>query len=209
MALSPNVKTLMKAVKQAYRVETFIETGTYKGETALWAAQQYQQVITCEASFEIFHQAHETFSEYDNIDHRYGHSLETLQKILSDLSGPAIYWIDSHWSVEQTYGENDECPLLDELQIILTHSSESFLFVDDARYFCTPPPRPHNPKAWPNLQEIFEVVNNLSDAYLTLYEDCIVIVPAEAKDILMNEYQRLSQSAPIPTRKWWQLLLRG
>jgi len=208
MSLSTNIISLMDAMQQAYQIDTFVETGTYKGDTAVWAAKRYQQVITCEASFEIFNLAQKRLARYTNIEHHSGHSLETLKQVLPNLADPVLYWIDSHWSAEQTYGENDECPLLDELQIILTHSSESFIFVDDARYFSSPPPPPHDPSAWPNLQEIFEIVTNLADTYLTLYNDCIVIVPSEAKSTLLDAYQKLAEPAAAQQQKWWQPLLR-
>lgn len=72
---------------------------------------------------------------------------------------------------------NDECPLLDELQLIAPHADRHFILVDDARLFLTPPPRPHKPEQWPTLDQIYLAMAPRYPAMFVI-DDVVLLAPA-------------------------------
>jgi len=69
-----------------------------------------------------------------------------------------LFWLDAHWSGGDTYGENDECPLMDELKIIFQYRKNYVILIDDARLFMAPPPKPHKIENWPSIKEIVNIL---------------------------------------------------
>ncbi|TLY34310.1 MAG: hypothetical protein E6K62_06060, partial [Nitrospirae bacterium] len=133
----------MLQLKGKYALEDFIETGTYQGGTAVWAAAHFDRVTTIEFSRSLYEETKAQHDGASNLSFLFGDSREALRAIVPTLRQPAIFWLDSHWSGGQTYGQNDECPLLEEIEAITSSVHTHFLFIDDARLFAAPPPRPH------------------------------------------------------------------
>lgn len=78
-----------------------------------------------------------------------------------------------------SYGENDQCPLIEELNIISSSPISHFILIDDARLFMAPPPLPNLIKFYPNINQITETSNKYS---LTIYEDVIFMLPVNTQE---------------------------
>jgi hypothetical protein len=129
------------------RVDHFIETGTYYGETASWAAQHFSKVITMELSEKYFSQAQERFQGMSNVEVRFGDSKEMLKSLVPELAASAMFWLDAHFCCDSA-GQGEPAPILDEITTIYTASKEHILLIDDARLFLSPPPAsPDDPPA--------------------------------------------------------------
>src|SRR5262249_19203678 len=152
----------------------FVETGTYTGRTAAWAAGAFGSVITIEASPELYAFAAEPLQCLKNVRRVLGDSREVLAPIVSSLAGPAVFWLDAHWSGPPTAGEHDECPLLEELQALARSPHENFVLIDDARLFLAPPPAPHRPEHWPSIDEVSEALSRLPHRGTTLVFDDVI-----------------------------------
>ena len=180
-------KEITLHLRNSFGIEYFVETGTYYGNTAKWASQ-YFVTHTIEKSEKLHKEAMQRNSD-DKIHFYLGDSREILEKIIINTNGSIIFWLDAHWSGGETYGIEDECPLLEELHIIESKfPGDAFILIDDARLFTAPPPLPHKPEQWPNIQDIVELFSR-EDYYVTIFEDVIIIVPIEAKDILISYLQ--------------------
>ena len=122
----------------------------------------------------------------------------TLKNIISEITQPAIFWLDAHWSGLNTYGTNDECPILEELDIINTSNSKHVLMIDDARLFLAPPPKPHKTEFWPNIETILRTLSKI-DRYTVVVDDVIISVSPDIKtqfvDILRN--RRLQENKKL------------
>lgn len=175
---------LVSKIQESYNVQLFVETGTYHGNTALWAAEHFKTVITIEASPEIYAQVIATHSQVKNVKFLYGHSKEQLATLVPSMNEPCIFWLDSHWCGGVSYGESDECPLLEELLIINRSDQDHFILIDDARLFLNPPPPPHCPEQWPNINAVFDVLAAHGSRYTSVFEDMIVSVPQFAKSVV-------------------------
>ncbi|TRX55612.1 hypothetical protein FNH22_18475 [Fulvivirga sp. M361] len=184
-------------VKNSFDVKTFVETGTYKGETTLWAANNFDKVLTIEFSSEIFETTSKKLSTQENIDALYGDSRVLLRKIIDEQTEPYLFWLDAHWSDGITYGEEDQCPLMEELGIIRSSKFTNFLFIDDARLFLSPPPLPNVIHYYPTISEIIGELDNYDeDMYTVVYEDAIISIPGTAK----SEFSKFLQNSN--TEKW-------
>ncbi|ACA98426.1 MULTISPECIES: hypothetical protein [Cyanophyceae] len=183
-------ENLIQELKNHLKLNYFVETGTYLGGTAVWASKIFQFVFTIEFSPELFHKAKEKFADVQNVKCLFGDSREQLKEIIDTLDQPALFWLDAHWSGGVTYGDEDQCPLLEELEILNNSEYNHFILIDDARLFLSPPQPPHQVDHWPNICNIVDVLRKkYSDKYIVIIEDVIIAVPLEAKDIVIQYCQ--------------------
>ena len=125
----------------------------------------------------MFEKARNNIGEKTNITLLRGDTRDHLQLLVSDIDN-VLFWLDAHWSGGETYGEQDECPLLKELDIIFNSPMKNYaILIDDARLFLAPPPLPHLVENWPSIKQIAGIVPTSFD--MLVHEDVIYIVPAE------------------------------
>lgn len=167
-------------LKQTGNVETLVETGTYYGATAEWAADHFSQVKTIEFSAPIYQETSAKYSHRTNIEFLFGDSRQQLAELLRQLDEPILLWLDAHWCSFGSYGKTDQCPLLDELDIIMASPFEHIILIDDARLFLCPPPAPNQPAHYPDIAAVLEKFSD-KNMYAIIYEDVIIIVPASMK----------------------------
>lgn len=190
---------LVLRLKDCFRIQAFVETGTYYGDTAMWAAVHFPQVITIEYSRSIYEKAIARHGQTPNVNFVFGDSRTILQTILPMLRGPAVIWLDGHWSGSETYGDGDECPLLEEIQAVVASQQAHFILIDDARLFASPPPRPHRPEQWPSIVQVIDSLKSGNYApYIVIVEDVIVAIPEHARELLVRYCQEVN------TRTWEQ-----
>lgn len=172
-------EALVKDLTNEVELNLFIETGTYKGGTAVWAAQNFKQVVTIEAHPPRYEKTAAALAgKYPNLSFRLGDSRRLLRSVLKEVDEPALLWLDAHWcgNYELSQENGDECPLVEELKIVASCDIfiRHFIMIDDARLFLNPPPRPHNPTQWPEMKEI---VSLLPGRAITIFEDVIYAFP--------------------------------
>jgi len=120
----------------------------------------------------------------------YGDSPEKLKEIISRSSIPSIFWLNAHWSGGQTYGENNECPLTKEIDIINNSQNSHCILIDDARLFLSPPPHPYSAEEWPNITNVLNGLRAKNEKnYIVIIEDVIICVPPFAKAIIIDYCQ--------------------
>jgi hypothetical protein len=177
---------LIQFLRRTFGVATFVETGTYQGDTTAWASAQFPRVITVERSESLYRRARERHGTLSNVAFLQGDSREMLRQQLRSFQGPAIFWLDAHLCGGETYGHGDECPLLQEIAAIKASGVEAFILVDDARLFLAPPPD-HDIAAWPGLQEVAGALSAGTDqGYLAVFEDVILWVPSPARNAVSD-----------------------
>jgi len=184
---------LIMTLKSVFNLPLFVETGTYHGDTAAWAANQFQSVITMEYARTFFDRAVTRFQTTPNVRVIFGHSGVEMGNVIPTLNAPALFWLDSHWSGGETYGEVDECPLLEELDAILKSPHRHFLLIDDARLFLSAPPEPHNPAVWPTLNDIMARLHPAYD--VVVIEDNIIATPQHARALIVEYCQHINTMA--------------
>jgi hypothetical protein len=182
-------KDITILLKEISNINLFIETGTFYGETTKWAAGIFKNVKTIEFSENIFLNTKSTYSYLSNVEFIYGDSRKELRKIIENNNEPAIFWLDAHWCSMGTYGESDQCPLLEELDIICSNNLDHIVLIDDARLFLSPPPLPHSTKYYPSIAEIIHKFNQFT-YYILIFEDVIICIPNKYKDNIVSDIQQ-------------------
>lgn len=153
-------------LKNALGCHVFIETGTYKGNTALWASKHFRDVYTVEINPDRYKKTVSRVSnmkDVGNIKFLNGNSKDMLTNILKDVNEPVIFWLDAHGLYAGQMTVEDEIPLMDELNTIFEWQKrtdqECVILIDDARLFTNPPPidKGYHPELWPNTVDIDDV----------------------------------------------------
>lgn len=201
-------EALILALQEQTGIDDFIETGAYRGDTTAWAAKHFARVTTIELSPELCAAAQERFRAQPTVCVRGGDSRTALGESLRSLAGPAVFWLDAHWSGAGTAGGATECPVLAEIAQINASAHEHFVLVDDARLFCAPPPRPHRADQWPDLATIVEALRQGGRRHVALFEDVFIAVPNGERGFLSAFLQSQAtaawQAAPRGLGRWWK-----
>ncbi len=186
---------LILGLRQRGGLDHFVETGTFRGNTAVWAAAHFRQVTTIEMSPAIHAAAKARFGSLSNVRAIEGDSRIVLGELVAGLAQPAIFWLDPHWSGLDTAGVDAECPVLEELARINASPQAHVVLVDDARLFCAPPPRPHRAEQWPDLSSLVGALAASGRRHVVLFEDVFVAVPSEEKRFLSTWLQDSATAA--------------
>jgi len=174
-------------LKHVMKLDVFVEGGTYKGGTAKSMGKKFRKIFTIEKSDIMFEIAKENLKDTNNITLLKGDTREHLDSIIANNEN-ILFWLDAHWSGGDTYGEEDECPLIEELDIIFKYQKNYVILIDDARLFLAPPPYPHNFNNWQSLTDIMKVIPESWE--LIEFEDVIYLFPKE----INNEFKSFLQS---------------
>jgi hypothetical protein len=118
--------------------DTFVETGTYLGDTVKLALNRgYKSIHTIELDDGLYNNAVEVFRSEPRVKVWHGDTIDRLKDIVS-MIGPATFWLDAHASGPLVGGRSGPAPVLDELDIIAEHPfKEHTIFIDDCRLFGT------------------------------------------------------------------------
>jgi hypothetical protein len=180
------IASLILAVRERYGILSFVETGTYKGDTTDWAASRFASVDTVEIDDERLEAARRRLVAHSNIRFWHGSSGGRMAEVVARQSGRAIYWLDAHKGGGY-FGQGDDCPLMDELSAIGDRQDGAFIFIDDARGFLAPPPPPFDWRKWPSISEVLRTLNRAPGRYCFVLEDVIASVPSDAEGFVRSE----------------------
>lgn len=181
---------LALVLKQALNANVFIETGTYKGNTALWAGKNFLKVHTIELDVERYNKTRArivNMIDTSNINLLNGNSKNVLSDVLSKIDEPVIFWLDAHglWAGNMT--PDDEIPVIEELNVIRewyerTHQP-CVILIDDARLFINPPPtdKGYHPEYWPNQYQLEDTFVYFE---MAIAHDVIVLHGSDVRDIV-------------------------
>jgi hypothetical protein len=197
-------------LKQRLELRTFVETGTFGGRTAAWAARHFAAVYSIEASEKHWQAARTRYAALDNVTFALGDSPRQLAALMPRFDRP-LFWLDAHWCGSDTAGGANECPLLEELAAIAAAGlPPPAILIDDARLFLQPPPAPARWEQWPDFAAVLAALRTCGELHVVVCDDVIVAVPApltaELADFLRALAPAPAQDQAPPPRK---PLLRG
>ncbi|MCP9889442.1 hypothetical protein KBY57_00015 [Cyanobium sp. Aljojuca 7D2] len=182
-------------INEILQIDIFFEEGTYLGGTAAQMSNMFKKVITVEASEAMHAKAMSSIGHISNIQLIKGDTREALSDEKRLVTQDTFFWLDAHWSGGETYGEDDECPLLEELNSIFKNKTFNHaILIDDARLFMAPPPHPHISLNWPSLANILNIIPSKYALYV--WNDVIYILPRTDKistlmqDMITEEWRK-------------------
>ena len=182
-------KKFIYSIQEKFQYTNFIETGTYMGETSIWASTLFKNVFTIEVNPELSQAAVRRAKGKDNISFICGDSSLMLKDISKNLTGTSLYWLDGHWcgGVSKLTGE---CPLIAELNSILSRD-EDIVLIDDARFFMGIVPQPHDPEEWPRIDQVISLLKIKYPAHEIIIEyDIIMCLPKRIFLAVQNDVRK-------------------
>ena len=174
---------LARELARAGGLRDFVETGTYIGFALPWASRTFERVWTIELKDEYLAQAKANNSALRNVTYLHGDSGSELPKVLGELKGPALFWLDAHAGAGN-FADHDICPLVQELDTILASPHDHCILIDDARAFLAPPPPPFDYRKWPSLDQIFAAVVKRPGMNIVAIADVLIIVPDKLRELV-------------------------
>lgn len=119
-----------------YGYSTLIETGTFMGDMVEAQKNNFKRIISIELSDHLCKRAKNKFRADNNVTIVHGDSGKVLNDVLKNISEPAIFWLDGHYSSGITAKGDTNCPIFGELDAILASNVKNhILLIDDARLF--------------------------------------------------------------------------
>jgi hypothetical protein len=140
-APSPSLIKQRVLLRNAIPSGTWIETGTYLGDTTQFLAKRFGKVISIEPDSSLFAQAKKRFSRTPNVEIINGSSEKVFPDLLPKLSGDINFWLDGHYSggtIWPTHKGESDTPISFELAQIeenLSNFKKVTVLVDDIRCF--------------------------------------------------------------------------
>lgn len=176
-------KELVLAIIKALDIPNFIETGTFKGNTAIWASEHFKQVYTIEIVESFSKEAASRCGYKKNIEFLVGNSKDVLPRLVPKLTSRCFFWLDGHWCMGAG-GQDEECPLFQELDAIKS-LKDAVIFIDDARCFLGPLPPPHRAEDWPTIEDVFAFFrSNFPQLRVSIIDDVIVAIPKDVTPLI-------------------------
>lgn len=157
-----------------YGIDTLVETGTFWGLTVRALQPHFRKIVTIELSQSLSDRANFLFRNSLNVSVLQGDSARVLPRVIDELAGPTLFWLDAHYSKGVTALGEEETPILAELrQVLGDRRFEHIILIDDAREFGS------NPE-YPTLSELRETAASIrADYRLDVGHDIIRLTPSE------------------------------
>ena len=117
---------------------TWVETGTYYGDTTFELAKIAAKIYTLEPDQMLYENAKKRFASHQNVEIINGISEEIFPTLLPKLSGDVCFWLDGHFSGGVTHKGPNDTPITVELEHIKTNLfalENIVVMVDDMRLF--------------------------------------------------------------------------
>ncbi len=164
-------QTTVRSYGRAHRLRTLVETGTYMGEMVFAVRRDFDRIYSIELEPTLWANAAKRLSRYPHVSVLQGDSTDVLPGVLRQLTKPALFWLDGHYSGGLTAKGALNTPIRNELKTILSCSSHRhIILIDDAHCF-------NGEDDYPTLTEISDIVRALrADSDIRVEDNIIRIV---------------------------------
>lgn len=163
----------LRECARRHGLRIFVETGTYYGDMLAALKDDFDLLYSVELGGKLYRRAKRRFRGLDRIRLLRGDSGKKLARILEEIDGPALFWLDGHFSAGSTAKGDIDTPIMAELRLILQDRNRRHaIVIDDARCFGTDP-------SYPTLESLKDFVLSLrKDLEIAVQDDSIRITPA-------------------------------
>jgi hypothetical protein len=163
---------LLRAIR-ATGASVFVETGTFHGNMVARLRSHVAEAHTIELSLDLYLRAKQRFEADPHVHVHHGDSAVVLPSVLQQLQGPAVIYLDGHYSGGDTARGAVATPVWDELRAVAASPHRHAVVIDDARGFGVWPgyPPPAEIAAW--------VRENLRTYVMVVDTDEICLLPSE------------------------------
>lgn len=164
---------VLRELADQFELSNFVETGTHSGATVNAMRGNFKKTYSIELSKEFYLAAYSWFKNDDSVSIIHGDSGVEIKAVLDQLSGPALFWLDGHYSAGATARADKDTPILEELRHIYSQTRlRHVVVIDDARLFGAD-------SEYPTLEEIENLLKSKGVKYrLSIKYDAIRILPS-------------------------------
>ena len=154
---------------------TWIETGTYLGDTTSKLAKIARRVISIEPQTELSLFASNRLRRHTNVEIINATSESCITDVLKGVSGPTCFWLDGHYSGDITFQGAEVSPISAELSAISRYLTRNkvVVLIDDFRLFVNSATTGYPPQstliAWASENNLFWTVEH--DIFIAKPED--------------------------------------
>ncbi len=137
-APSPHYIKQACLIRNSFPNATWIETGTYLGQTTQVLSKNGLKVYSIEPEPTLFANAYNYFKKFNNVEILNGTSEQIFPNLLPKINGDVNFWLDGHYSAGITFKGTQDTPVLEELKHItdnLNHFKKVCILIDDIRCF--------------------------------------------------------------------------
>lgn len=153
-----------------FRPHSFIETGTYRGDTLAMAAKMVSRSYSIELDESLCALARHRFRHQADVEILWGDSAAVLPELLESVERPAVVWLDGHYSGGVTAGEGN-VPIWSELNAALSSEVGHLVLIDDARLF-------NGTDGYPTIDALMQTISaHRQDESVRIVDDIISIEP--------------------------------
>jgi hypothetical protein len=161
---------VLRRYADQYGLRVLVETGTYLGDMVEAQKRYFDRVYSIELSEELFRKTKQRFASERHITLIHGDSGKALEGVMKELTQPALFWLDGHYSAGITAKGETDTPVCEELKHILNaRPLDHVIIIDDARLFGSDP-------TYPTIEELREFVGSKRESIITIEDDSIRIV---------------------------------
>jgi hypothetical protein len=159
-------------IAQQYSCNTFIETGTFYGQTVNYVKRYFKKTMSVEIYKPLYDYNLKAFKGIENIFLFNGDSTKRLPEMLSLSEGRCLFWLDGHFSGLGTGIGDNVSPIIEELNIIKSSAIiDHCILIDDYRLF-------GNEAGYPTIAETTKSLLSINPSYRIQIDcDCIMALP--------------------------------
>lgn len=152
----------IRTYAQRHNATTFVETGTYFGDTLWLLRNDFTRLYSIELDEKLFRRAQKRFSSCAHITLFHGDSGTLLKSVLAGISTRCLFWLDAHASGGVTSQlANKATPIEQEIEAILTSNlSNPVLLIDDVPSFTD------GHTGYPTLENILKLCRDANQSYV-------------------------------------------
>lgn len=164
---------VVREYARRYGLPVLVETGTYLGDMVEAARTGFRTVFSIELDRDLHRRAVQRFAARANVTILQGDSAQVLPQLLGNLEGPALFWLDGHYSADITARGDKDTPIVSELENISRHPvRQHVILIDDARCF-------NGTHDYPTLKELEQSARRYwPGSTFEVRDDIIRIAPA-------------------------------
>lgn len=162
---------LITEAQQQYNLKILVETGTYYGDMVYAMRNVFEKIYSIELSKDLHVQAVKRFAKFRNMVFIQGDSATELKNIVCQLTQPALFWLDGHYSAGVTALGKTVTPIFEELDNIFNAGQRGHvLLIDDARLF-------GSNASYPSKEVLYAyIIEKVPTASFTIKDDAIKVV---------------------------------
>jgi hypothetical protein len=160
---------IINKYRNKHNINILVESGTYLGDMVWAQRNNFDKIYSIELSKELVLFNRKRFKKYPSIEIIQGDSGKILPTLVKELEEETLFWLDGHYSGEDSARGDKDCPVIEEVKAILSTGMEHVIIMSDARCFT-------GQRDFPTLEGISSYITSVyPKTPIHIENDCIIV----------------------------------